>query len=172
MGRRWGRGGHAVRAKGAGSGEDPTPEPVGSGPPHQDFGLLDCRTCRLNFCHFKVILCGNLLQGVLSRKRKFCTWNVACSRGLGEVQLVGMVPGIFWLLPCSLEGSYFPDAEGGVFFFFFLCSLAISPLWFINYISYSFKSIYFYLCLAAPGLGGGMQNLQLWHMGPNSPTRD
>ena len=134
MGRRWGRGGHAVCAKGAGSGEDPTPEPVGSGPPHQDFGLLDCRTCRLNFCHFKVILCGNLLQGVLSRKRKFCTWNVACSRGLGEVQLVGMVPGIFWLLPCSLERSYFPDAEGGVLFFFFsyvhwpflLCGLLIT----------------------------------------------
>ena len=127
------RGGHAVRAKGAGSRKDPTLEPVGSGPPHQDFGLLDCRTCRLNFCDFKVTLCGNLFQGVLSRKRKFCTWNVACSRDLGEVQLVGMVPGIFWLPACSLEGSYFPDAEGGFFFFFpyvhwpfLLCGLLIA----------------------------------------------
>ena len=33
--------GPAARAKGAGSGEDPAPEPVRSGPPHPGFGLLD-----------------------------------------------------------------------------------------------------------------------------------
>lgn len=119
VGDEMGQRGALLPFKGAGSGEDPA-EPVGSGLHTQGFGLLD-RTCGLNVRHFKVTLCGNLLQGGAFKQEKVLYLECGLQQGPWRVQLVGTVPGSP-VMPVVWRDLIFQMLRGGFSFFFLMCT--------------------------------------------------